>query len=205
MTDLVARASTVESAGNNLVADLILRGAPGADAAFSNAGAVRIPLPVGPLTYGTVFEMFPFDNAFATLHISAREFAGVIANNLGDDHGILSIAGVRADARCVEGELIVDMLDRAGQRIAPERVLTVVTSDFLTSQGDGILGGLRLGADNLSVQHEHLVRDAILDGLRNYPGGRIDGSDKRLYDPTQPRIRYTGARPLQCKVAARAP
>jgi 5'-nucleotidase len=205
VTDLVARASAVESAGNNLVADLILRGAPGADAAFSNAGAVRIPLPVGPLTYGTVFEMFPFDNAFATLHISAREFAGVIANNLGDDHGILSIAGVRADARCVQGELVVDMLDRSGQRIAPERVLTVVTSDFLTSQGDGILGGLRLGADNLSVQQEHLVRDAILDGLRNYPGGHIDGSDKRLYDPTQPRIRYTGARPLHCKTAALKP
>ena len=109
----LARASTVESAGNNLVADLILRGAPGADAAFSNAGAVRIALPVGPLTYGTVFEMFPFDNAFATLHISAREFAGVIANNLGDDHGILSIAGVRADARCVQGALVVDMLDRS--------------------------------------------------------------------------------------------
>ncbi|HEY2736567.1 MAG TPA: bifunctional UDP-sugar hydrolase/5'-nucleotidase, partial [Polyangiales bacterium] len=59
VTNVVARASTTESAGNNLVADLILRGAPGADAAFSNAGAVRIPLPVGPLTYGMVFEMFP--------------------------------------------------------------------------------------------------------------------------------------------------
>jgi 2',3'-cyclic-nucleotide 2'-phosphodiesterase (5'-nucleotidase family) len=204
VTDLVARASLVESAGNNLVADLILRGAPGADAAFSNAGAVRIALPVGPLTYGTVFEMFPFDNSFATLHIRAAELAAVIANNLADDHGILSIAGVRADAHCAGGALVVDLLDRSGRRIAPERVLTVATSDFLTSQSTGILGGLKLGPDNLSVQQDHLVRDAILDGLRNYPGGRIDGSDKRLYDPTQPRIRYPGKRPVRCSAGAAA-
>jgi 5'-nucleotidase len=202
---LVARASTTESAGNNLVADLILLGAPApADASFSNAGAVRIPLQVGPLSYGTVFEMFPFDNAYATLRITARELADVIANNLQQSHGILSIAGLQAEAHCVSDKLVVDLLDSAGKRIEPERVLTVVTSDFLTSQGDGLLGGLTLGPKNLTVQHDRMIRDAIVKGLLSYPGRQIDGSDKRLFDPAHLRIRYPGTRPVRCATAAQA-
>jgi 2',3'-cyclic-nucleotide 2'-phosphodiesterase (5'-nucleotidase family) len=114
------------------------------------------------------------------------------------DRGILSIAGVSAHARCANGALNVDMIDREGQPIPPERVLTVVTSDFLTSQGDGILGGLALGPDRLHIQHDHSIRDAIVAGLRSYPNGQLDGSDKRLFDPDHLRIRYPGARPLHC-------
>ncbi|HEX4351856.1 MAG TPA: hypothetical protein VHZ95_03060, partial [Polyangiales bacterium] len=88
--------------------------------------------------------------------------------------------------------------DREGHTIPPERILTVVTSDFLTSQGDGILGGLTLGPDKLSIQHDHMIRDAIVDGLRRYPNGQLDGSDKRLFDPDHLRIRYPGVRPLHC-------
>jgi 2',3'-cyclic-nucleotide 2'-phosphodiesterase (5'-nucleotidase family) len=194
----ITRASTTESALNNLVADLILQAAPGADAAFSNAGGVRISLPTGPLTYGTVYEMFPFDNSFATLHISAGELAGIIATNLAAEGGILSLAGLRARARCAEGRLMVDISTSQGQLLPPDRKLTVITSDFLASQGDGILGGLALGPDRLSVQRERLIRSALVDGLRAYPGGRIDGNDKRLFDPSHPRIAYAGTRPLSC-------
>jgi 5'-nucleotidase len=204
VSSAVTRASTTESALNNLVADLILQAAPGADAAFSNAGGVRISLPVGPLTYGTVYEMFPFDNSFATLQISAGELAGIIATNLAADGGMLSLAGLRARARCADGRLVVDISTSQGQLLPADRKLRVITSDFLASQGDGLLGGLALGPDRLSIQRERSIRSALVDGLRAYPGGRVDGSDKQLFDPAHPRIAYPGTRPVSCRRAGQA-
>jgi len=201
VTAPITRASTSESALNNLVADLILLAAPGADAAFSNAGGVRISLPVGALSYGTVYEMFPFDNSFATLHISASELATIIATNLAASGGILALAGLRARASCAGGQLVVDIFTPTGQRLVPDRLLTVITSDFLASQGDGALGGLSLGPDRLSVQRDRSIRSALVAGLRAYPGGRINGGDPRLFDAKQPRIAYPGARPVVCKPA----
>jgi 2',3'-cyclic-nucleotide 2'-phosphodiesterase (5'-nucleotidase family) len=194
----VLRASTSESALNNLVADLILQAAPGADAAFSNAGGVRISLPVGPLTYGTVYEMFPFDNAFATLHISAAELGMILATNLAAPGGMLALAGLRAQAHCVAGKLVVDITTPDGQPLPPDRMLTVITSDFLASQGDGALGGLSLGPERLNVQRERSIRSALVAGLRAYPNRRLDGRDLRLFDPQHLRITYVGARPIAC-------
>jgi 2',3'-cyclic-nucleotide 2'-phosphodiesterase (5'-nucleotidase family) len=194
----VSRASKIESPLNNLVADLMLRASPGADAAFSNGGAVRIPLPAGPLRYGTLFEMFPFDNSFATLHITARQLADIVRRNLSADNGMLSLAGVRASAHCQAGLLAIELFDSAGAPIAPERSLTVITSDFLATDGDGLLVGLGIVPPALTFDREHLIRDALLQGIKAMPGGRIDGQDKRLFDPDHPRVRYTGTRPLRC-------
>lgn len=194
----VTRESRTESPLNNLVADLMLQSWPGADAAFSNAGGVRIPLPAGPLRYGTVFEMFPFDNAFATLRIPARQLASILAHNLQSSTGILSLSGLRAAASCIRGQLVVQLFDEHGLPVPPERMLTVVTSDFLAASGDDAMKGQTLGPEALTITRDRLMRDALLDRLMAYPGGKIDGSDKRLFDPMRPRLRYPGVRPVLC-------
>lgn len=198
VTTAVPRESKVESPLNNLIADLMLEAWPNADAAFSNAGGVRIPLPKGPLRYGTVFEMFPFDNAFALLRIPARQLASILANNVKGSTGILSLSGLRAAASCKEGELTVQLTDAQGQLVAPDRILTVVTSDFLAASGDGILSGQTFTKDAITVVRDRLMRDVLLERLVAYPGGKIDGADKRLYDPARPRISYPGLRPVTC-------
>jgi 2',3'-cyclic-nucleotide 2'-phosphodiesterase (5'-nucleotidase family) len=194
----VKREHKRESPLNNLVADLMLRATPGADAAFSNAGGVRISLPKGPLRYGTVFEMFPFDNSFAILKLTAAQLAGILAQNLRSDNGILALAGLTAAASCKDHQLQVQLFDSAGKALAPERALTVATSDFLAASGDGTLAGQQLPADAIHIERDRVIRDAILDGLTVYPGGKLDGADKRLFDPAAPRLRYEGARPLRC-------
>jgi len=194
----VKRENKRESPLSNLVADLMLRASPGADAAFSNAGGVRISLPKGPLRYGTVFEMFPFDNSFATVKLTAAQLAAILAGNLRAESGILALSGLTAAASCKDRELQVQLFDRKGQPLAPERPLTVVTSDFLAASGDGVLSGLSLPPDAIHVQRERLIRDALLEGLMAYPGGKLDGGDKALFDPAAPRLRYQGSRPLRC-------
>lgn len=187
-----------ESPLNNLVADLILRGAPGADAAFTNAGAIRIPLPLGPLTYGTVFEMFPFDNTFAMLELRAQQLAQIIEQNLRAGNGMLALSGVRAAASCEGQALRVRLQSPAGEPIDPERRLRVATSDFLASSGDGLIAGVQLDPGAITISRDRPIRDALLQGLRAYPGGVLSGEDKRLYDREHPRIRHPGERPVRC-------
>jgi 2',3'-cyclic-nucleotide 2'-phosphodiesterase (5'-nucleotidase family) len=192
------REHKTESALNNLVADLMLSASPGADAAFNNAGGIRIPLSQGPLRYGTLFEMFPFDNTLAILKISARQLASILAHNLEASNGILALAGLRAAASCLQGALTVQLFDQAGQLVPPDRPLTVVTSDFLAHSGDGAMSGQTLAPDAITILADRLMRDVLRDGFVSLPKGQVDGSDKRLFDPEHPRLRYPGRRPVQC-------
>jgi len=199
VTKPVWREYRTESPLNNLVADLILRASPDADAAFTNAGAVRIPLPQGRLRYGTLFEMFPFDNTFATLAISGAQLAEIVERNLRAGNGILGLAGVRAAASCEGSRLRVQLRTASGEPIEATRKLRVVTSDFLASAGDGLLTGMQLDPDAITISRDHPIRDALIDGLREYPGGELSGDDKRLFDRSHPRISYPGDRPVLCK------
>lgn len=199
ITKPVWREYRTESPLNNLIADLILRAAPEADAAFTNAGAVRVPLPKGKLRYGTVFEMFPFDNTFATLSLTGAQLAEIIERNLRAGNGILGLAGVRAAASCEGQALRVRLRTAAGEPIEPTHKLQVVTSDFLASSGDGLLTGMELAPGAITISRDHPIRDALIDGLREYPGGELSGDDKRLFDRSRPRISYPGERPVLCK------
>jgi 5'-nucleotidase len=194
----VARASAVESPLSNLVADLILRGWPKADVAINNGGSVRVPLAAGPLTYGQVFEVFPFDNVFATVTLDARGLAMVIERSLRDDHSIVALAGLEARAHCHGTALEVDIFRPDGTPVPPDQKLLLVTNDYVASRGDALLREDSVAPGGVTVYRERLIRDALVEGLRAYPGGRIDGTDPKLFDAGHPRMQYPGARPVHC-------
>jgi hypothetical protein len=51
----------------------------------------------------------------------------------------------------------------------------------------------------IEIARDRPIRDAVLDGLRQLPGGTLSGDDKQLFDRDQPRIRYAGERPVRCR------
>ena len=56
--------------------DALLAAVPGADIAINNSGGgLRADLPAGPLTYGSVFEVMPFDNLLVRLRLTGRRAA----------------------------------------------------------------------------------------------------------------------------------
>ncbi len=58
----------VESALGNLFVDAMLDVSGGADLVINNTdGGLRADVPAGPLTYGRLFEVFPFDNQIVEL------------------------------------------------------------------------------------------------------------------------------------------
>jgi 5'-nucleotidase len=197
LTSEFKRSHKTESALGNLVADLVRGAYPGADAAINNGGSVRTGLPAGPLRYGLLFEMFPFDNAVAELRVSAAELAQIIAANLQSDRGFLALSGLRASARCAGHALTVELSRAKGAPLAPKTRLRVLTSDFLANGGDGLLRGIPLAKDAITIHRERMLRDAFVEEL-SARKGKLDGSDKALFDPAHPRVRYDGVRPLHC-------
>jgi 2',3'-cyclic-nucleotide 2'-phosphodiesterase (5'-nucleotidase family) len=192
----IPRAQKVESPLGNLFADLMRTARPKSDVAILNGGSLRVDLPAGPLTYGRLFEALPFDNRFATIPLSGAELAELVAGNLGRDNGIVSLSGVRAEARCKDGALAVTLFRPDGRPIAPKARLTLVTSDFLATGGDGLFSAET--KERAKLDDGPPIRDAMADLLRARKTP-LAPSDPALFDPARPRIAYPGPRPVHCR------
>ncbi len=190
----VARSYKEESPLGNLIADLMRAARPGADVAIMNGGGLRAELPAGPLTYGEMYEIYPFDNAFATLKVPARAFAAWLARNLTMDAGIISLSGLRASAGCEGGQPHVTLTRESGKRVGDDEILKVLSSDFLATGAEGL--SQQAGAP-YRVEKDSLVRETLVDFLKKR-GGAIDPNDRTLFDAAHKRFSYPGKRPLRC-------
>jgi 2',3'-cyclic-nucleotide 2'-phosphodiesterase (5'-nucleotidase family) len=177
----------------NLVTAAYLAAVPGADVAVNNSGGgLRADLPAGPLTYGSVFEVMPFDNLLVSLRITGRQLREVFSASITQGRRGLGFAGIRVEARCEAGALAVTMTRPSGAVIADGDAVLLVTSDFLATGGDGMLapimpaGGFPVNAD------APLVRDALIEYLRR-PGTPV--REAQLLDAT-PRLSVSG--PVPC-------
>ncbi len=185
-----------ESVLGNLFADLLLQSVPRADAAILNGGGLRADIAPGELTYGAVYEAMPFDNHVATLRLSGAELKQVLSRHLvSGAHGIVSVAGIRVLARCSQDGLKLELLRVGGRPIRDDERLTVATSDYLSSGGDGLFDGVRT-ADRVHVLESSLLRDAFVARLRG--AGEIRALDPRLFDPKRPRLSLPTPRPVTC-------
>ncbi|MEI8259194.1 MAG: 5'-nucleotidase C-terminal domain-containing protein, partial [Deltaproteobacteria bacterium] len=195
---LASRMRTVydrEAPLGNLLADLLRDATPGADVAVLNGGGIRADLPAGPVTYGSVYEVMPFDNRVAMVRMRGAGLRALVAENLAQAAGIVSLGGVRVRARCVGGALDVTLHREDGTVIADDTPLTVVTSDFLVSGGDGMFHD-RIERD-VTGDAPLLLRDVFAAGL-TARGAAVHSDDARVFDAASPRIAYPGARPLRC-------
>jgi 2',3'-cyclic-nucleotide 2'-phosphodiesterase (5'-nucleotidase family) len=188
-----------ESPLGNLFADLMREARPGADVAITNGGGLRADLPAGQLTYGDLYESMPFDNRFATVKLSGAQLAKVFEHNLSVSSGVFSISGVRVTARCSGDRLVVSLArEKGGKKVGPREKLTLVTSDFLASGGDGMLGVTDLDQGAIQIHDDGpVIRDGIAELLARR-GGTLRAGDRKLYDKAAPRLAYPGKRPVRC-------
>jgi 5'-nucleotidase len=187
----IRKAYDLESPLGNVFVDLMQATRPGVDGAMSNGGALRTDLPAGDLTYGVLFEMFPFDNMVAEVKLTGADVRRIVQINLESGKSILSLAGLRARARCGTG-LEIALARPDGRPVRDDEVLTIVTSDFLATGGnDGAFKVLPAGA--VTVEDGVLVREEIARLLRAR-GGELRGDD----DTGKPRLAYPGTRPVRC-------
>ena len=127
-----------ESALGNFVTDMMLKAQPKADLAIINAGALRVNLTKGPLTYGKLYEVHPFDNNFALISLTGTQLKDMLLRNLKSAGGMLSLAGVQVQASCKHHSIEILVQRPNGKVIEDHEIITVATSDFLATGGDDI-------------------------------------------------------------------
>ena len=171
----------IESAIGNLMTRAMLDSFD-ADIAIHNVfGGIRAGLPAGELTYGAVFEMFPFDNIVTVHELSGRDLRGVIARQAGASR-LPGFAGMRVFVSCSDiGQMLVEMRLNDGREIGDDDRIRVVANDFLAMGGDDILtpaipdGGFELHYDM------PLTRDALVSWFKAGPA-TLAPEDFRSHD-----------------------
>jgi 5'-nucleotidase / UDP-sugar diphosphatase len=115
----------------NLVADAY-RARTGARIALVNPGGIRTSLPAGPITYGKIFEILPFENTIVTMKITGTQLKRSLAVRL------TAVSGLRVvfDLRKPEGEQLVSVSLDDGSPILDNATYTVVINDFMQAGGD---------------------------------------------------------------------
>jgi 5'-nucleotidase len=187
-----------ESPLGNLFADLMRQSVRGADVAIGNGGSLRSELASGPLTYGALYQAMPFDNRLAKIRLRAAELVEVLRRHLShNQHGIVSVSGLRVQARCNGSELEVLLRRPDGAAIAQGQALTVVTSDYLATGGDKLFDPIDLEPRQIDLSSTTLLREALAARLsESYE--TLSGSDEKLYDPERPRLDLPQGRPIRC-------
>ena len=176
---------SMESAIGNLFTDAMRESVPRADVALHNVvGGLRADLPAGPLTYGRLYEAFPFDNRVVAVTLTGAELKRVLARQLQPGPATVGISGIRVQARCSEGSLVVTVRTATGEAIDDGRRLLVATTDFLATGGDGILTPVTPAQGFALPDAAPLLRDVVADWVRRR-GGRLRA--EQLLDPERPR------------------
>jgi 5'-nucleotidase len=184
-----------ESPLGNLLADLLLEAVPAASVSLLNGGGLRAPFPKGSLTYGDLYETQPFDNRVTTLELTGAELERVVSAHLERGrHGILSVGGMRVEARCEKKRLRVTLRRANGKRISPAERVTITTSDYLATGGDELFDSVKPGHVEIGTE---TVRDALARALRKR-GGTLSGSDAKIYAKAHPRLALPSPRPVRC-------
>jgi 5'-nucleotidase len=185
----LARAGNEESPLGNLFADA-LRERGEADIGLNNnsLGGLRADLPGGPLTFGRLYDTFPFDNRLIRLRMTGNLLGRGIANALRRGRrGMFGISGARVRVSCEANAPRVEVLRPNGDPFGPDESLLVAGMDSLLG---GQMFASVLAPGSIRVPPDApIVREVVEDWLRERAGHlRID----RWTAPDARRVEYAG-------------
>jgi 2',3'-cyclic-nucleotide 2'-phosphodiesterase (5'-nucleotidase family) len=161
---------STESPLANLMTDAI-RETVGGDIAIHNVvGGIRSILPQGELTFGSVYEMFPFDNQVVVLDLSGRQVREIIATQAHKNGRRAGFSGMRVFIDCTNGQMDIEMKLRTGATIHDDDRVAIVANDFLALGGDDVLTPV-LPDGGFDVDDSMpLTRDVLVDWFRSKTG-----------------------------------
>lgn len=186
-TPLPRGSGTEESALANLFADAIREVAPGTDVAIGQAsgpGGLRVGLPAGPATIGTLYETFPFDNIVVRRTLTGAELRQVLTAQLRRPRWggrALGVSGLHVRLACRGGGYDVDVARTSGKPVRDEDVLVVAMTDFLAARTAAIAPAA--GVPHAGEPQVQMV-DAVARWMRAR-GGRLSAA--QFSDPARPR------------------
>jgi len=159
-----------ESPLANLFLDALLASID-ADVVMHNvSGGIRSTLPAGELTYGDVFNIFPFDNRVVVVEVSGLELRRIIAKQVHVGRRRAGFSGMRIFVDCQDSSMNIEMVLDSGHVIDDDDRVRIASNDFLVTGGDSILtpaapeGGYQYDDD------PRRTRDVVANWLRAHGG-----------------------------------
>lgn len=138
----------------------------GAQIGLTNGGGIRAPLDKGELTVGDMYSVFPFDNTLVTLELTGADLKKNLEHGIDPNNGVgwIQFYGIKVfyDETKPVGEKITSMRLMDGTKIEADKYYTVVTNDFMATNGDGYNFS---GAKNLTDTNI-VMRDAMIKELK---------------------------------------
>ena len=178
----------------NLIAEALRAAVPGADvAAVNNAGrGLWADLPEGAVTFGRLYDVFPFDNRIARITLTGAELGQWVAGEIRQGRsGSLGISGVDVRTRCEADGLHVDLF-RGAERIHDADRLLAVAIGAPTPSG-GLASPAFLGGVG-PIGRAPVVREVVEDWFR-----RLGHGAQRQFDDAAHRSpASTDAPPVDC-------
>jgi 2',3'-cyclic-nucleotide 2'-phosphodiesterase (5'-nucleotidase family) len=172
-----------------------LRGAvPDADIAVVNTATrgLRTDLPSGPLTFGRLFEVFPFDNRVARMTMSGAALKNWVANEIRQGRlSGLGISGAKVWIDCLADGTHVDLRREDGRTIEDSDQLAVVTIASPTLSGNVAMAA-SLGSIGRTEQAP-IVREVVEEWVRQ-PAHLLPGQ----HGASRDRIELTNGQAAGC-------
>lgn len=160
---------------------------PDADFALQNSGGLRTGIAKGPVSYGAVYEVLPFDNVLSTMTVTGDQLTNLIGTVLRTGR-VMQTSGLRVDVCGKDEKASVKLFDFAtGKPLDGKKKYVIVWNDFLANGGDGTKDALA-GLEP-KLHPEHLLRDAVVEGLKAKTSP-LNPAGAPLLDPKKPRIRF---------------
>ena len=169
----------LESNLGDFISDIVLQTASEAidavvDAAFQHPGGIRIDIPTGTITVGTIWQLMPFDNTVVVMDLKGADIKALLERSClkegeSDENGVskgqLQPSGIRwtCDMSKPIGERVTAVSFENGKEFSLDATYKVATNDFLATGGDGF-AAFKNGTNvtNTFV----LVRDAIIEAIK---------------------------------------
>ncbi len=128
----LASSNNSESSLANLIADAY-RERGKTQIALQNLGGIRTRIFKGKITWGSVFEVLPFQNTLVTLKLTGAQLKKTL------NWDLLAVSGlkVQLDLKKPPGQRLVSATLSDGTPIEDAEFYTVTTNDFVVAGGDG--------------------------------------------------------------------
>ncbi|MCQ2736385.1 MAG: bifunctional metallophosphatase/5'-nucleotidase [bacterium] len=157
---LTRRGKFPETLMGDVITDA-MRNAVGADVAFTNSGGIRDEIKAGPITYGDVFKVLPFDNGLVTMELTGKQLKGVMEESAGRSRGTIEVSGMKMDIdpRKSKGNRCSNIMVN-GEPLDLNKTYKVATADFLAGGSNGytdLTHGKNVKDENI------IIREALKD------------------------------------------
>jgi 2',3'-cyclic-nucleotide 2'-phosphodiesterase (5'-nucleotidase family) len=110
-----------------------------ADVALVNNGGIRADLPAGPVSYGALFDVQPFQNRLVRVTLSGAELREVLEHALAGGRPQVHVSGLQVwySPTRAQGRRIRRIRLMNGRSLDPTHHYTLAVPDFLAAGGDG--------------------------------------------------------------------